>query len=329
MADSINNERLAAVIETQREIAAADLEIDALMDLVVRRAQGISGAAGGVIELVDGDELVYSAVSGTATPCLGHRLPLDTTLAGLAISIDQVLRCDDSERDDRVDQEACLNVGAKSMVCVPLRHGDGAVGVLQVFSPDAGVFDEDDVQALELLAGMVAVHMARASELVAAAPVGRHDALTGLGNRRAYDERIVREVERARRYGHPLSLVLVDLEGLAKVNEEHGQAVGDEALRGAGAILREDIRLADESFRIGGDAFAILLPETTLENAWIVAERLRARIAEAKLSDGQVSSSFGVAESVGDTLGLHAAASEALAAAKSSGSGAAAFGLVP
>jgi len=105
------------------------------------------------------------------------------------------------------------------------------------------------------------------------------DVLTGLANRRRFMEVLEAEIERSERYDRPLSLVLVDMDHFKQVNDTHGHAGGDQVLRAAAAILRSVCRDVDLAARVGGEEFAILLPETDAPGAETVAERARAKIA--------------------------------------------------
>jgi diguanylate cyclase (GGDEF)-like protein len=102
------------------------------------------------------------------------------------------------------------------------------------------------------------------------------DALTGLGNHRAFQEEFESLLDQARRYGHEMSLVLLDLDEFKQVNDAQGHAVGDELLAEVGRLLRQQIRRADRSFRVGGDEFAILLPHTGPDGAAQLARRILA-----------------------------------------------------
>lgn len=102
------------------------------------------------------------------------------------------------------------------------------------------------------------------------------DPLTGLGNHRAFQEELDRQVESAQRYGAPLALVILDLDEFKLVNDRNGHADGDRTLAGFGRIMADSIRRVDRSFRIGGDEFAILLPHTDAHNARVVVRRLLA-----------------------------------------------------
>jgi diguanylate cyclase (GGDEF)-like protein len=107
----------------------------------------------------------------------------------------------------------------------------------------------------------------------------REDALTGLANRRCFDERLLAEIDRARRYRHPLSLVLVDLDHFKRVNDSAGHAAGDEVLRLVAGIMRTQLRGSDLPARLGGEEFALLLPEQDGEGARRAAELLRGAVA--------------------------------------------------
>jgi diguanylate cyclase (GGDEF)-like protein len=310
-----SRDRLMAIIRTQSEIAASDLNTDQVMYLVANRAQEITGATSAVIELPEGDEMVYAVTSGEATPYLGIRMDRRSTLSGLALDRDQVLYCEDTEIDPRIDRRASRRVHLRSMICVPLKHQDRAVGVLKVYSPEPRHFGEAEVETLNLLSEAMSAHLAHASLFEVAAKEGRTDALTGLFNRRAYEERRVVEAARSARYGHPLALCLFDLDGFKAVNDRHGHPAGDEVLQGVAKVI-DSSRLTDDAFRIGGDEFAVLMPETALDGGIIAAKRLTTALAEAQLGDGTVTASYGVASTVGDALSLHDAADRALIEAK-------------
>src|SRR4051794_14871467 len=138
--ETAQGDRLRAIIKTQSEIASADLDSGALMRLVAQRAQELTGARAGVIEVPDGDEMVYTVTTGDATPYLGIRMDRDSSLSGLSLDLDQVLHCSDTEVDPRMDRRASRRVRARSMIAVPLRHGGDAFGVLKVYSSTPEAF---------------------------------------------------------------------------------------------------------------------------------------------------------------------------------------------
>ena len=150
------HEILAAVVATRQEIATGNLDTVAAMDLIAHRAQFLTDARGAVVELLEGSELVYRAASGIAAKSLGFRVVRRKSLSGLCFHTGEAMRCDDTEKDDRVDKAACRWVGIRSMVLVPLVQNGTAVGVLAVISPAVAAFGDRDVQTLWLMAELLA-----------------------------------------------------------------------------------------------------------------------------------------------------------------------------
>jgi len=109
------------------------------------------------------------------------------------------------------------------------------------------------------------------------------DPLTGLYNRRLFSETFEKELNRSRRYGSPLGLVVLDLHRFKEVNDKHGHPRGDEVLRAAAATLKKALRTSDSAFRIGGDEFALLLPQTDAEQALALSRRVETVFAETLL----------------------------------------------
>jgi diguanylate cyclase (GGDEF)-like protein len=107
------------------------------------------------------------------------------------------------------------------------------------------------------------------------------DPLTGLYNRRLFDETLDKELNRARRYAHPLALVILDLHRFKEVNDKHGHPKGDEVLQAAARTLQKTLRTSDFAFRIGGDEFALVLPQTDAEQAVALSRRVGVVFAEA------------------------------------------------
>jgi diguanylate cyclase (GGDEF)-like protein len=155
------------------------------------------------------------------------------------------------------------------------------------------------------------------------------DELTGLFNHRRFQEVMTAEVERARRYGHELGLIMLDIDNFKQVNDTYGHLQGDLVLREVAHVLRQSSREIDEPARYGGEEMAVALPQTDLEGAYQFAERVRRRIEalELPLPDGdgvlRVTASFGAASLVAaggvDKDALVAAADAALYHAKGAG----------
>ncbi|MDT4967261.1 MAG: hypothetical protein QOJ64_1998 [Acidobacteriota bacterium] len=123
------------------------------------------------------------------------------------------------------------------------------------------------------------------------------DHLTGLANRRRFERQLEREASRTLRYNRPFCLLLLDIDNFKRVNDTHGHEAGDEVIRRLALTLQAGTRGIDLSARIGGEEFAVILPETELVGGLDVAERLRIAIKEMEIPEvGRITASFGVAE---------------------------------
>ena len=188
------------------------------------------------------------------------------------------------------------------MIAVPLQHGGEAVGVLKVYSSAPDAFGPEEVETLQLLTESISAQMAHASLFELKEKESRTDALTGLLNRRAYEERLAIEAARSARYGHPLALGLFDLDGFKGVNDRLGHPAGDLVLKGVAEAI-DSSRLTDDAFRIGGDEFALLMPETKLEGAQDRGDAGGRRDRGGAARRRDVTACFGVASlSSGDGL---------------------------
>jgi diguanylate cyclase (GGDEF)-like protein len=286
--------RLVAIIAMQNAIARASMGLDGVMATIAEQAMALTGATGGVVELVDGDAMLYRTTSGSVAAFTGVRIPRAGSLSGLCIARRVLLSAPDTSTDNRVDRAACQRIGAASMVCVPLFHGSEAVGVLKVVSSRPRAFDLAGEATASLLADVITASMHHARD--AAGSASLEDGLTGLLNRRAFDRQLSQEVGRSQRHRRALSLAMFDLDGLERASDSLGHAAGDAILRDAASLLRAALRNHDGCFRLGGDGFAAILPETTETAARTAVGRYCTSLLAARLGNGIVGVSAGVAE---------------------------------
>ena len=156
--------RLSAVVALQQEILSVASDADKIMQRIVTRMPELTGGSGAVIELVEGDQLVYRAASGSAASHVGNKLPMSGSLSGEAVRQRALMRCDDSETDSRADRAACRTIGIRSMIVAPLMHRSAAIGALKTFAPLSNAFNDLDAYTTQLLAGMTSSALMLAHE---------------------------------------------------------------------------------------------------------------------------------------------------------------------
>jgi diguanylate cyclase (GGDEF)-like protein len=274
---------LLEIIRTQAEIAKAGLDLGGIMSLVADRVQLLTRASGAIVELAEGDEMVYRAVSGMALPQLGLRLARHGSLSGLCVERGEVLCCHDVETDERVDRGACRRVGLRSMVVAPLSHHGTVVGVMKICSPATAAFSDQDIRVLALMSELIAAAMFHAAKYGADELYRQatHDALTGLANRALFYDRLRQRLALARRQAMPFALLNLDMDGLKPINDTLGHRAGDAALREIASRLHRVARQSDTVARLGGDEFGVILSETQgRDGAALFVHRVEAEVRQ-------------------------------------------------
>jgi diguanylate cyclase (GGDEF)-like protein len=306
--------RLQESIRRVGESFAAGLDRVGLLEIVVQTAVDGIGASGGRATMRRSADEALSEVARAGDPERFRR----ALHAAEAAVID-------------AGQVAEIQVGGASAMAAPLgatEEGDQVIGIVSVARSDrAFSHDERELFAYLTSGASVSVENVDLHETVQRQAVT--DELTGLFNHRRFQEVMSVEVERARRYGHEMGLIMLDIDNFKQVNDTYGHLQGDMVLREVARVLRQSSREIDEPARYGGEEMAVALPQTDLEGAYQFAERVRRRIEalELPLRGGsgslKVTASFGAASlgAAGDTHkdALVAAADSALYEAKRSG----------
>ncbi|RKX70016.1 hypothetical protein DRP53_06335 [candidate division WOR-3 bacterium] len=163
----------------------------------------------------------------------------------------------------------------RSEIAIPLRSHDRLIGVLNVEKEGANSLDEEDLTLLSILAGHISVAIENAILYEEIGRLSITDELTGVFNYRHLLDVIKYEIERSRRFQHSFSLIMLDIDNFKKFNDQYGHLFGDQILSALAKLLASSVRASDIVTRYGGDEFVIVLPETTKEQALILAERLR------------------------------------------------------
>ena len=311
--DELKRQRVELERSVQRigEAFASGLDRRALLEIVAETALGACDAEAATVVLTDRGRLEVAAGDRDAG-ALGTalRTAVEKTLEGGEVS--------DVAVDGAVAAAAPLSASEEG------RSRNAAMAIARNGAP----FDTAEREMLRYLGGQAAVSVENIDlhELVSEQAV--RDELTGLANSRRFRELVEKEAERAERFGHQLSLVLLDIDNFKQVNDTYGHLQGDEVLRVLGRILAEESRGIDEPARYGGEEFVVALPETGREGAMELAERVRTRLEGTPISgvdgsgDISVTASVGVAtlpDAATDTRELIAVADAALYEAKRSG----------
>ncbi|HSC80001.1 MAG TPA: sensor domain-containing diguanylate cyclase [Chitinolyticbacter sp.] len=299
--------QLLKIIEIQTEISKLGFDLGEVMALVVERTVTLIGADGAIIELAEGDEMVYRATSGLATPHLGLRIKQANSLSGECIRSGNFLRCDDSETDPRVDREACRQVGLRSMLVWPLKHQGTTVGVLKAVSALPNSFGKADEELLTLLTEVIGAAMYFATKYADndLFHQATHDNLTNLANRSLFMDRLRNVLLRSTREQRAAGLLMIDMDGLKQINDTYGHRAGDAALKELAQRIQRASRQSDLVARLGGDEFAVVLaPVDAPDGVERAVQRLQLAIAppfsfdEAKLC---LRASIGAAQFPGDS----------------------------
>ncbi|WP_341678743.1 sensor domain-containing diguanylate cyclase [Niveibacterium sp. SC-1] len=283
-------EKLLEVIRIQTEVSRLGADLGGVMSLVAEEALGLIGADGAVIELAEGEDMVYRAAAGITQGSLGLRLQRTSSLSGLAVSTGETLSCDDTENDPRVNREACRKVGIRSMIVMPLRHNDATVGALKVVSARPGGFLGTEASVLQLLSGLVGAAMFYAAKYDTEVLFHKatHDAMTDLANRSLFMDRLRSVLARSTRDKRLSGVLVVDMDGLKQTNDSYGHRVGDAVIVEFSRRLRNVSRKSDTVARLGGDEFGLILtPIDSREGLSATTNRLHNELSAPFVFEGQ------------------------------------------
>jgi diguanylate cyclase (GGDEF)-like protein len=251
------------------------------------------------IALIDENELRFLALSSTiGSPWQAEeRIPLEGTGTQWACRERKSLYESDLAQYQRFwTGQHHLQQGIRSIIYLPLSIKDQSIGSLTVASRRPDAFSAKQTRLLEQVARQIATPIENSQLYARAEQRSRIDELTGLFNRRHFEERIKEEVARHARYGDAFSILLLDLDNFKTYNDIYGHPSGDALLNQIGRTIKGSVRNADQAFRYGGDEFVVILPQTPINDARVVAERVREGIAtEMEKKETAVTCSIGLA----------------------------------
>ncbi len=266
-------QRVEQLHEAAGRLERAESEDD-VYRIVMEAAERILGFSHCAIDVARNGLLITQAVSSETPKERIRRTPI--AKAGIAGEVyhEGKTSIDNNVRASRLSERASKPI--QSLISVPI----GSVGVFQAALDTPGAFSEDDARHLEILLGHTAEALARLNLQQELIDQAIRDPLTGLFNRRYFNEVIEQETLRATRYDHPLGLLMIDVNRFKEINDSLGHQTGDDVLREIARVLQASVRETDFVVRYGGDEFLVVLTETG-EEADQAAQRIRTMVRES------------------------------------------------
>jgi diguanylate cyclase (GGDEF)-like protein len=277
--------------------------------------------------------LILKAASGLATaPEAVSPVRVGEGVSGEVIDTGKAVMVTDLRMAGRKPAPAERRYKTNSFISYPITIGGRKVGVLNVTDKSSGgTYDEVDLSLLEIIGPQVALALERAEWQERATEfqlMSITDSLTALPNRRYLEERLAEELNRSKRYEYPMSFLMIDIDDFKAYNDKNGHQAGDLALQITAHCLKGALRAVDVASRYGGEEFCILLPQTSMSEAGVIADRIRHRVSTTVFPHGKaqpfgrVTISVGVstfAKNIDTPENIIAAADRALYQAKSMG----------
>jgi diguanylate cyclase (GGDEF)-like protein len=180
------------------------------------------------------------------------------------------------------DDPCRLDSNSHSAVCISLRSLRISIGMLYISFEQKNGLTSEQLELLQSFADRIGFPIQKIRIQEGLQGLAYTDSMTGLFNFRAFRMRLEEEIRRAIRYKHPVSLIIIDLDGFKLINDKYGHPDGDQILSNIGAIIHSSVRLIDIPVRYGGEEFAIICPETLENDAYTVAERIRSEVEAAR-----------------------------------------------
>ncbi len=224
------------------------------------------------IDIAEGEYLVPKAISSQLEPDKSARFKIGEGIAGKTFQRGETIWGDDIRKQSGAKP---TSNDFRSFISAPI----GKIGVFQVIGREVGSFDERDVELTEILTGHLREEINRVRLEKELREQAIHDPLTGLYNRRYFNETLSKEVQKSERYGHYIAFLMIDVNRFKEINDRYSHQTGDKVLEEVANLLEENVRDADSVVRYGGDEFLIMMPETNGESRNTIT-RLRKNLAK-------------------------------------------------
>jgi diguanylate cyclase (GGDEF)-like protein len=256
----------------------AVLDLEELLGTVCGLIQNAFRVSHVSLFLREDHDLVLRAHHGTLTPRIpqGGRFPASNEPWASILATSRTT----TESDLRKATSMRFFAESASRMRIPLISYGQTLGVLALDSDQTDAFRDGDLQSLESVADICATAIQNAHYVERVKQLAYLDGLTGIFNRRFFEMRILEEIERARRYGTGMAVIMADIDQFKRLNDEFGHVLGDEVLRQASSLFNQQLRKIDVVCRYGGEEFGILLTQASAQHAMNIAEKLRKMVEE-------------------------------------------------
>jgi diguanylate cyclase (GGDEF)-like protein len=262
----------------------SELELDKVCDLVVEKIYQLVNCNGCAIILINREKVKLQSEIGFGESIKDVEFSTEMPLIKYILSTRNKIFIGDIEKS-YFKYSIPRGDLTTSMICMPILVKDRVRGIIYIDSKHINAFSSKHEYFLNILAHEISLAIERAIAYEKIKILTLKDDLTGVYNRRKFDQDLKEELNKAVRYVRNLSLLMMDIDFFKKYNDIHGHQTGDAILKKLGSIFNNNMRNTDKVYRYGGEEFAVICTETDLESALIFAERLRNVIAEADFSD--------------------------------------------
>ncbi len=280
------------------------LNLNELLKNIVRKVGETLGFKEFAILLYDNTAKKLRVVACYGLPeqeFLGMEFEPGEGIVGRVFQTGEPVLIPDTEADPNYLHWKGKKVEKGSFLSIPVKYKEEILGVFAFNSPEIDGFSRRDIKLLTALANQSAIVIENARLYEKTKEFSIRDDLTGLFNRRWFNQRIVEEFKRAERFNNPLSLLMVDIDFFKHYNDTHGHSKGDIALKEVAEVLIKNVREVDSVVRYGGEEFVILLPRTGMEDAGKIAEKLRLKMEEHEFPFGSAQPNGRFTVSIGYT----------------------------
>jgi diguanylate cyclase (GGDEF)-like protein len=279
------------------------LDREDLYEAILKKSTELVGAEQGTLMILDNNVLAVKASRGIDRTIIENlELKIGESISGFIAKkgVPVVVKDIEKEIPSRKNRS---RYKTKSFISIPLKMESRVIGVVNISDKITGeVFSEEDLHMLLSFANYATIALERESYYSLSEElkmVSMTDPLTGLFNRRYFLQRLYEEVERVKRLNEFFALFMIDIDNFKSFNDKYGHLAGDEILRGTSSAIKKGVRAIDVVARVGGEEFGVILPSTTKEDSFIIAERIRRYVESLRPPRQRFSIKEGVTISLG------------------------------